>query len=137
VIEAGVDGREVALPRGRWIDFWTGEAVAGGGTVLAAAPLERIPVFVRDGVLLPTYPAEHVAGGLGDTPEAERPLEVTVFGEPHEGTGATLADGTRVRWRSGCVETWPQRGLTVRSRPGGMGSAEDARARITVIRVPI
>ncbi|MBA2439296.1 MAG: glycoside hydrolase family 31 protein [Thermoleophilaceae bacterium] len=124
VIEAGVDGREVALPRGRWIDFWTGEAVAGGGTVLAAAPLERIPVFVRDGALLPTYPAEHVAGGLGDTPEAERPLEVTVFGEPHEGTGATLADGTRVRWRSGCVETWPQRRLTVRSRPGGMGSAE-------------
>jgi len=105
VTEDGVEEREVALPRGCWIDFWTGEAIAGGGTILAAAPLERIPVFVRDGTLLPTYPAEHVAGGLGDTPELERPLEVTVFGKPREGTGATLADGTRVRWRSGAVET--------------------------------
>ena len=29
-----------------------------------------------------TYPAEHVAAGLGDTPERERPLEATLWGEP-------------------------------------------------------
>ena len=49
-----------------------------------------------------TYPADHVAQGLGDTPEGERPLEATLWGEPALGrAGARLADGTRVRWHRG------------------------------------
>jgi hypothetical protein len=39
---------------------------------------------------------------LGDTPESERPLEATLWGEPPLGrTGARLADRTGVRWRHG------------------------------------
>jgi hypothetical protein len=48
------------------------------------------------------YPAEHVAAGLGDTLEAERPLEATLWGAPPLGrASARLADGTRVSWRGG------------------------------------
>ncbi len=102
VLDEGAVARTVPLPRGRWIDFWTGEQVEGGGEVTAAAPLGRIPVWVRAGSLVVTYPAEHVAAGLGDTPEGERPLEATLWGEPDLGrAGARLADGTRVRWRRG------------------------------------
>ena len=54
----------------------------GGGEVVAPAPLERIPVWVRAGSIVVTYPAAHVAAGLGDTPESERPLEATLWGEP-------------------------------------------------------
>ena len=61
VLEAGAREREVDLPRGDWIDYWTGEEVAGGGEVVAPAPLDRIPVWVRRGALIVTYPAEHVA----------------------------------------------------------------------------
>lgn len=40
--------RAVYLPAGvRWRDAWTGETHAGGQTLNAAAPLERIPVFLR------------------------------------------------------------------------------------------
>ena len=46
------------------------------------APLDRPPVFVRAGSLVVTYPAEPRGGGLGDTPEAARPLEATMWGEP-------------------------------------------------------
>ena len=74
VLEAGAREREVDLPRGDWLDFWTGEPVSGGGEVVASAPLGRIPVWVRRGSLVVTYPAEHVAAGLGDVPERERPL---------------------------------------------------------------
>ena len=46
-----------------------------------------------------TYPAEHVARGLGDTPESERPIEATLWGSPDSGRAtAGLADGLRVRW---------------------------------------
>lgn len=46
--------RSVYLPAGSsWTDVWTGKAYVGGQTVEVEAPLERIPVFSRDGVKLP------------------------------------------------------------------------------------
>jgi alpha-glucosidase (family GH31 glycosyl hydrolase) len=120
VLEAGATEREVMLPRGRWIDFWTGERVEGGGTVLAPAPVERLPVFVRDGALVPVHPADHVRAGLGDVPESVRPLELTVWGDgAWEAAGLTLADGTRVRRRRGQVVTDPPRDVVVRVVEGG------------------
>ncbi len=107
VLEEGAAGREVYLPRGRWIDFWTHERVEGGRTVVAEAPLERIPVWVRDGSLVVTYPADEVATGLGLGREGGgagglRPLEATLWGTPRLGrTGVRLADGTAIRWHRG------------------------------------
>jgi alpha-glucosidase (family GH31 glycosyl hydrolase) len=114
VLERGAGEREVSLPRGDWIDFWSGETVRGGGEILAAAPLDRIPVFVRSGSIVVTYPAEHVQGGLGDTPESERPLEATLWGEPPLGRCAVrLADGTRITWARGAWTISPERDLVV------------------------
>jgi alpha-D-xyloside xylohydrolase len=48
--------RPVYLPRGVWYDFWTGERLAGGRTVTAAAPYDRIPVHVRAGSIVPVGP---------------------------------------------------------------------------------
>ncbi|HEY3608076.1 MAG TPA: TIM-barrel domain-containing protein, partial [Pseudonocardiaceae bacterium] len=54
VAEAGVRERAVHLPAGaRWTDAWTGEERDGGATVTVAAPIERIPLFLRDGARLP------------------------------------------------------------------------------------
>jgi alpha-D-xyloside xylohydrolase len=122
VLEDGAREREVALPRGDWIDFWTGERQRGGGELLAAAPLDRIPVYVRSGSIVVTYPADHVAAGLGDTPESERPLEATLYGRPPLGrTVARLADGTRIRWRDGEWRVTPKREVTFRHNPGKGG----------------
>ncbi|MDX6718107.1 MAG: hypothetical protein QOJ63_361, partial [Solirubrobacteraceae bacterium] len=47
-------------------------------------------------------PAAHVAAGLGDTPEPQRPLEATLWGEPPlRSTAVRLADGTKITWRRG------------------------------------
>jgi hypothetical protein len=55
-------------------------------------------------------PAAHVARGLGDTPEAERPLVATPWGEPACGRAlARLADGTRIAWRLGRCSVTPER----------------------------
>jgi alpha-glucosidase (family GH31 glycosyl hydrolase) len=110
VLEEGARERAVELPAGRWIDFWTGERVGGGRELIAAAPLERIPVWVREGAIVVTYPAAHVAGGLGDVPERKRPLEATLWGEPRCGRAvARLADGTVVRWTRGRWSVTPER----------------------------
>jgi alpha-glucosidase (family GH31 glycosyl hydrolase) len=102
VLEAGAREIEVDLPRGDWIDVWTGAEIAGGGAVVAAAPVDRIPVWVRRGALIVTYPEAHVAAGLGDVAEDERPLEATLWGEPACGRAAfRLAGGGVVRWVHG------------------------------------
>jgi alpha-glucosidase (family GH31 glycosyl hydrolase) len=99
VLEDGLREREVALPRGEWIETWSGRRVSGGGEVVAPAPLSAIPVWVRAGAIIVTYPADHVAAGLGDVPESERPLEAALWGRPRSGRAlARLADGTRVGW---------------------------------------
>ncbi len=107
--------REVALPRGDWIETWSRKRVHGGGEVVVGAPLERIPVWVRAGSIVVTYPAAHVARGLGDVPEGERPLVATLWGEPRVGRAvARLADGTRIAWRRGAWSVAPSPGVTGR-----------------------
>ncbi len=51
----GVDRtRSVYLPEGGpWFDFWTHRAFEGGRTLEAEAPLDRIPLYVRSGSILP------------------------------------------------------------------------------------
>jgi alpha-D-xyloside xylohydrolase len=50
----GARSRRVYLPAGAtWTDPWNGEIMKGGTWIDAAAPLERIPVYLRDGAQLP------------------------------------------------------------------------------------
>ncbi|HWG26847.1 glycoside hydrolase family 31 protein [Actinospica sp.] len=59
VLEAGARSRDVYLPKGAsWRDAWTGEEHEGGQTVTVPAPLDRIPLFLRDGASLPIGPAD-------------------------------------------------------------------------------
>jgi alpha-glucosidase (family GH31 glycosyl hydrolase) len=46
------------LPKGRWHDFWTGAVYEGQRTVVVPAPLERLPLFVRSGAILPLAVAD-------------------------------------------------------------------------------
>lgn len=46
--------RQVYLPEGcGWYDFWTGRYYGGGQWIEAEAPIDRIPLFVREGSILP------------------------------------------------------------------------------------
>lgn len=44
------------LPEGKWTDFFTGEVFEGGREYILSCPLERIPVFVRGGAVIPMLP---------------------------------------------------------------------------------
>jgi alpha-D-xyloside xylohydrolase len=54
VTTQGQTEKDVYLPAGSdWYDFWTNEKLAGGRWVKVAAPIDRIPVFVRAGSIVP------------------------------------------------------------------------------------
>jgi alpha-glucosidase (family GH31 glycosyl hydrolase) len=53
VVDEGAAVWRGTLPPGGWRDLWTGQRVAGGQVIEVPAPLDRIPVFVRDGARIP------------------------------------------------------------------------------------
>jgi len=52
-VVAGQETRDVYLPPGGWRDFWSGTRYDGDRAITVDVPLERIPMFVMDGSLLP------------------------------------------------------------------------------------
>ncbi|WP_137898256.1 TIM-barrel domain-containing protein [Sphingomonas sp. 2SG] len=54
VTDQGVTSRKVYLPAGAdWYDYWTERRYTGGQTIDAAAPIDKIPLFVRAGSIVP------------------------------------------------------------------------------------
>jgi alpha-D-xyloside xylohydrolase len=77
--------RQVYLPAGRWVDWWSGAVLDGGGYRPVRRPLEQLPLFVRYGALLPvTEPGDAV----GDAPFAA----VTLQSWGAETAALTLSD---------------------------------------------
>jgi alpha-D-xyloside xylohydrolase len=75
VSEAGTTERSVYLPQAAtWYDFWTGDGLAGGQRIHATAPLDRIPLFVRGGAILPLGPEIEYANE-----KAADPIELRVY----------------------------------------------------------
>jgi alpha-D-xyloside xylohydrolase len=61
--------RNVYLPAGtRWMDFWTGDVLAGGASVAADAPIDKIPLMVRAGSIVPMGPFVQYAAEKPDAP---------------------------------------------------------------------
>ena len=56
IYRPGVEYRAVYLPAGRWYDWWSGEVIDGSTHILAHAPLERMPLYVRAGSIIPMAP---------------------------------------------------------------------------------
>jgi len=74
VTEANVTEWNVYLPKAAgWFDFWTGKHFAGGQTVKTDAPLDRIPLFVKAGSIIPMGKIIQSSAEKSDT------LEIRVY----------------------------------------------------------
>ncbi|MCK4259218.1 MAG: glycoside hydrolase family 31 protein [Halanaerobiales bacterium] len=62
VIQPGKDCRGVYLPEGEWYDFHTDEKYLGGKSILADAPLSKMPIFVKAGSFIPMAPVVNYIG---------------------------------------------------------------------------
>ncbi len=73
---AGEKSRKVILPKGKWFDFHTGKLVGEASTITVSATLDKIPLFVRDGGIIPLMAAtNNIRLATGSTP-----LEVRHYG---------------------------------------------------------
>ena len=61
--------RSVYLPKGsNWFDFWTGAIYDGGQKIVADCPIEKIPLFVRSGSILPMTEVMQYVDEVRDAP---------------------------------------------------------------------
>ncbi len=70
VVEEGQAEREVYLPPspGGWFDFHTGERFEGRSTIWTGTPLDRLPLYVKAGTVLPLGPVVPSTAALVDQP---------------------------------------------------------------------
>jgi len=74
VTDPAATTRQLYLPVATWYDFWTGSAVEGGQTISAIAPLDRLPLYVRAGSILPLGPDEEWS-----TEKPADPIELRIY----------------------------------------------------------
>lgn len=74
VVREGERARAVYFPKGSdWVDWWTGERYAGGQSATIPAPLDRLPIFIRAGSVIPV---QSVIQHTGEMPGADVTLVV-------------------------------------------------------------
>jgi alpha-D-xyloside xylohydrolase len=74
VTDPGATTRSIYLPEGKWCDFWTGATADGGKILTAAAPLDRIPLYVRAGSIVTIGPDVEWS-----TEKPADPLELRIY----------------------------------------------------------
>jgi alpha-D-xyloside xylohydrolase len=74
VTEPGATKRHLYLPKAKWYDFWTGAAQDGGVAIDSTAPLDKLPLYVRAGSILPIGPeVQYAAEKPAD------PMEIRIY----------------------------------------------------------
>ncbi len=107
---SGQSSRTVYLPEGDWHDFETGRRYAGKQKLTLTVPLEKIPIFVQGGTIVPLADAT-----LHTADPASRNLTLQIYGDGAASGTVIDDDGSEVRltWDGGNIRGTP-RTYTVR-----------------------
>ena len=122
VTEPAATTRTLYLPQSKWYDFWTGSLITGHRTIEADAPLERLPLYIRAGSILPLGPDKEWS-----TEKPADPIELRIY--PRRGRGFHTLRGRERHLQL------RERRLRDHSPPLGRGPS-DARDRRSQRSVP-
>lgn len=64
VQEPNAKGRRMYVPRGKWYNYWNNEVVEGGKEQWVEADIDIIPLFVKEGSIIPKFPVQQYVGEL-------------------------------------------------------------------------
>ena len=62
VMEPNAQGRRMYIPVGNWYNFWTDEFVKGGKEMRVEADIDSMPIFIKEGAIIPKYPVQQYVG---------------------------------------------------------------------------
>ncbi|MEL6631946.1 MAG: glycoside hydrolase family 31 protein [Bacteroidota bacterium] len=62
ILNQGVEGRRLYLPKGTWYNYWTGEVETGQRELWVSADLDTFPLFIRGGAIIPHHPVMQYVG---------------------------------------------------------------------------
>ncbi|MEP6719442.1 MAG: glycoside hydrolase family 31 protein [bacterium] len=113
IVKPDLIGRLVYLPKGVWYDYWTNKKYEGGKMISVEAPLETVPMFVRAGAIIPTWPEmKYVSEKPAD------PITFNIYPDDSGTASATLYedDGVSPAYKQGAF-----RRTTVNARRVGAG----------------
>ena len=138
VLEKGQTERDVYLPRGRWFDFYTNAPIQGGQTIRAKAPLAVMPMYAREGAVIPQWPVQQYAGQV-----AIEELHLRIYAGNGEttlyedvGEGMEYAGGD-YRWLYFTCKLLSTGGLSIDWRRAGSYKPPYQRVRCEVFGVQI
>ncbi|MBZ5545627.1 MAG: DUF5110 domain-containing protein [Acidobacteriia bacterium] len=135
VTEPGATARHLYLPKSKWYDFWSGASTDGGQAVEASVPLDRIPLFVRAGSILPLGPdVEYAEEKPAD------PIELRIYRGADAGFMLYEDENDTYDYEKGAYATiafqWDdaKRTLTISDRKGSFpGMLENRTFRIVFV----
>ena len=62
--EPNAKGRRMYIPRGSWYNFWTDEYVEGGKEKWVDAEIDSMPMFIKEGAIIPKFPVQQYVGQI-------------------------------------------------------------------------
>jgi len=62
ITEANAKGRRMFFPEGYWYNYWNSEYIEGGQELWVDADLDSMPIFVKEGAIIPKYPIQQYVG---------------------------------------------------------------------------
>lgn len=137
VVEQGATKRTVYLPRGVWYEFDTGKLIDGAQSISTDAPLERLPLYMRAGRVIPMWP---VMQYVGEQPIGEGHLRVYAgSGETsiYEDAGEGFAyQQSAYRWSTFTCKFLPTGQFAIEWRRTGKYEPPYEQVRIEVVGIP-
>ena len=102
VVDEGSTIKNVSFPEGEWVDFFTDEVIEGGGSRIVQAPLEKLPVYIKRGSIIPRQPAMNY---VDEFPQDTLMLEI--YPSPYYDASFSLYedDGISLDYQSGYYAT--------------------------------
>jgi len=62
ILEPNAKGRRMFIPRGKWYNFWNCKLILGGEEVWVDADIDSMPIFIKEGAIIPKYPIQQYVG---------------------------------------------------------------------------
>ncbi len=96
VLDEGAQKRSVYLPEGNWIDYWSDEIHSGRQCLVSRASLDTIPLFIRQGAIIPTGPVMQYS-----SQHAVDPLTLEIYRGAESGLNLYEDDGETMAYENG------------------------------------